>query len=114
MRIVLTVLVVLTSLLTSCGPTCQSTCSRLYAEDQCYIQRAGHRDQTELRQRCLNECDDALKTPGPVGGYDPYESAGSSINIELENETQAALWMDCISEQDCERLEKGGFCAPVW
>ena len=114
MRFLVAGLVVLTSVISSCGPTCQSTCSRLYSEDQCFIRRAGHVDQTDLRKRCMDECEDALKIPGTVAGYDPYESSGSSINIELENEMQAALWMDCINEQSCERLESGGFCAPVW
>ena len=114
MRVLVTFLIALTSLLVSCGPTCQSTCSRLYSEDDCHIRRAGHTDQTELRTRCLDECETALKKTGDVEGYNPTESQGSSINIELENESQAALWMDCIAEQSCERLETGGFCAPVW
>ncbi len=114
MRVLVTFLVAITSLLVSCGPTCQSTCSRLYAEAECHIQRPGHKDQTQLRQRCLDECEDALKVPGELEGYNPSESTGNSDSIELENETQAAVWMDCISEQSCERLETAGVCAPVW
>lgn len=114
MRYIVVGLVVLASMITSCatGPTCQSTCNRLYAEDQCYIRRGGT-SQRQLITRCRDECQDALKEPGNIGNYDPYERTGGTVSIDLDNESQAAIWMDCIAEQSCDRLEEG-FCAPVW
>ena len=37
-------------------------------------------------------------------------------SIELENDQQAALWMDCVEEKSCELLKTSGgrFCAPIW
>lgn len=104
--------------LTACGPNCQSTCNRLYGngsnangDADCSISRPGRSD-TELIDQCLTECGKALETPGEVGAYDPFVQQGQNTSIELENERQAALWMECIEEQSCSRLSEG-YCAPV-
>lgn len=104
--------------LTACGPNCQSSCNRLYSSgsndagvEDCSISRPGRSD-SELIDQCLTECEDALSTPGEVGAYDPFVQQGQNTSIELENERQAALWMECIEEQSCDRLSQG-YCAPV-
>ena len=33
-------------------------------------------------------------------------------DVALENEQQAALWMDCVAETSCDNLDKN-YCAPV-
>lgn len=114
-------LVLLSSLL-ACGPNCQSTCQRLYGEStqrvygeqitDCGIDRAG-RDASELVDTCMDECQAALEVPGEVGPYEPYERTGSSESVDIENERQAAVWMECIAETSCDRLREG-YCAPVW
>ncbi len=98
----------------ACGPNCQSTCNRLYttADNGCGIERPGV-DQSELISTCMDECEDALKLAGDLDGYDPFERTGSSTSVQIENEKQAALWMDCIAETSCEYLESG-YCAPIW
>jgi hypothetical protein len=100
--------------ISGCGPTCQSTCNRLYqeAEPSCNIQSVAS-DRTELLTRCNESCEDALDTPGEIGDYTPHEYTPSSKNIDLENDKQAALWMDCVAETSCEHLNDG-YCAPVW
>jgi hypothetical protein len=103
---------------TGCGPTCQSTCNRLYSNGDdyglpdCNIQRGGTLTD-KLLSTCMKNCNDALAQTGEVGDYQPDERHGSSTSIVLENELQAAMWMDCISETDCADLENG-YCAPIW
>jgi hypothetical protein len=98
-----------------CGPNCQSTCSRLYgnAAGECKIERPGFQTAEQLMEVCQDACEEALSKSGEVGSYDPNDRKGSTTAVELENEKQAALWMDCISETSCEYLETG-YCAPVW
>lgn len=106
-------LVVLLSALVGCGPNCQSTCQRLYGDaPNCAIQRAG-RDAEELIDYCMTQCETAMETPGDLGEYDPLVAQGQNESITIDNEKQAALWMDCISESDCSRFSDG-YCAPVW
>ena len=31
---------------------------------------------------------------------------------ELDNEKQAAIWMDCVEQTACEDIDDG-FCAPI-
>lgn len=98
--------------LTGCGPSCYSTCDRLYRPEQCDIRRGG-RTAEELVGYCLEECQGAMETPGELEGYNPLEASGSNESVVLENEKQAAVWMDCVQENACDRLSSG-FCAPVW
>ena len=126
MRLVLIAVLSATSFLTACGPTCQSTCQKLYSEDECYIQRPGYQDdQSGLIDNCMNYCQEALDAPGSQGSYDPTTRQSSSVSINLANESQAAAWMDCISatsccniagcsEDDDGKAVQGGMCAPVW
>lgn len=94
-----------------CGPDCYSTCSKLYQEE-CNFESPGQ-TQSELLDTCVETCQSALITPGDVGEYNPYEKQPGDAAITIENDRQAALWMDCIAETACEKLEEG-YCAPVW
>ncbi len=100
---------------TGCGPNCQSTCDRLYGQtgDDCGITRPGAASPTKLKNECMNVCEAALDIPGDVGNYNPDEWQGSSSSVTINNDKQAAIWMDCIAETSCDDLEKG-YCAPVW
>ena len=117
-------LVLLFTTLTGCGsgPDCQSTCQYIYGdgnqrlegelETNCGIPRPG-RSTEELIENCLVSCELALEEPGEIGTYDPNTRQGSDVSIELDNEAQAAVWMECVTASDCERLEEG-YCAPIW
>lgn len=106
-----------------CGPDCQSTCNKLYQTEQCGIVSPGQ-TQSELLSTCLDSCESALGTPGEVGDYDPNEYTPASVSVELQNDKQAAVWMDCVAETSCCLLGAGnecssdnatpGYCAPVW
>jgi len=105
--------------LSGCGPNCQSTCQRIYgngvnadAIEDCAIQRPG-RTQSDLIDTCMDNCENALDQPGELGVYDPYTRTSSNQSVELENERQAAVWMECVNETDCERMGQG-YCAPIW
>ena len=95
-----------------CGPNCESTCGRLYQSEQCNIQSPGS-DQEELITTCEDACEYALGRPGEVGDYNPTEYTPASVSVTLQNDKQAAVWMDCVAETSCEFLESG-YCAPVW
>ncbi|MCB9666436.1 MAG: hypothetical protein H6732_20160 [Alphaproteobacteria bacterium] len=91
-----------TLLSAACGPTCAQTCSRFYAEDQCDARPAGLSVQ-EAVNGCVEECSEALRTPGPdVNVRDPkwnpevpYAGSASSAAI-LTSAREAAAWMDCV------------------
>jgi hypothetical protein len=113
---------------TGCGTVdCQSTCDKIYGEapgcgepkgtpgEEGYLSGLiGPSGSTEkMLRQCQDECTTALQTPGEVGNYAPTEYTPSTEVVELENDKQAALWMDCVSEFDCANLESG-YCAPIW
>lgn len=112
------------TLLAGCGNDCQSTCQRLYGDEpNCAIKRP-NKDQEELTRDCEDYCKTALRTPGEVDGYDPTQRTPKSETPVLENDKQAAVWMDCVEETACTYLDpnprsedddqEGGYCAPVW
>jgi hypothetical protein len=100
----------------ACGPTCQESCNRLYAPepDACDISVPG-RTVEEVTRLCVDSCEDALKQTGELGDYDPNRRRASDSTVALENELQAAEWMDCVEATTCELLDPrtGGYCAPV-
>ena len=101
----------------ACGPDCQTTCEKLYAQGgECEFTSAGDQFGEKNFARCVETCESAIQTPGDAGDYNPQEKTPSSQSIELENDQQAALWMDCIEEKSCELLKTSGgrFCAPIW
>lgn len=98
--------------LAGCGkPTsCQSACQLAFLESECSLRVPG-RNQDELVRECTRECNRALRTTGELGGYDPNNpnSVDRSRSFELQNEKQAAVWIDCVMETSCFDLDRG-FC----
>ena len=104
--------------LTACGPNCQKTCDQVY--NVCGIDKPGQ-SKEELILSCVNECNSALQSSGDLDGYQPDSRRSSSESIVLDNETQAAAWMDCVwkhapdgTPEQCEELDpRSGYCAPI-
>ncbi len=95
------------------NPDCQSTCNKLYAESECDMRSPGQ-TREELLRTCSQECGAALKKEGEIRPtFNPDDNTRSDQSVTLENDKEAALWMDCIAETDCLLLEEG-YCAPVW
>lgn len=94
-----------------CGEDCQSACGKIYDASECGIQIGGV-TAAELTRSCVNQCKDALETTGPMGEYDPNTRRDPLNPMVIENEKQAAAWMDCVAEATCEDLEPstGGLC----
>jgi NAD-dependent dihydropyrimidine dehydrogenase PreA subunit len=112
-RIVVLSLATAFGFVTACGPNCQSTCRRLYTTDGCNIERPGNITSDQLIGTCMDACEGALAKPGDLGTYNPFEAPGSSTSVTLDNEMQAAIWMDCVEATACEDLGSG-YCAPIW
>jgi hypothetical protein len=93
-----------------CGPDCQSTCNRLYSQNECDIQRAGI-EREELLGQCMDRCEVALTKPGEANpDYNPAEKMPPSEDPEssiVETDEEAAMWMDCVEETSCELLDEG-------
>src|SRR5688500_4547390 len=109
-------MLVLLSLI-ACGPDCQSSCDKLFGDgsEECNITVAGNSDaagQQRLTRDCVTQCESALARTGEIGDYSPNERPNANDEVSLENEKQAAMWMDCIAETECEYL-KDNYCAPT-
>lgn len=108
----------LLGLLIGCGPTCQSTCRRVYVD--CGIEKTGQ-SQSELIGDCQRECQAALNVAGELGEYEPDIRRTTAESIVLENDSQAAAWMDCVwdhapdaTPEQCLELDpRTGYCAPI-
>ena len=101
----------------ACGPDCQSTCEKLYSQGgECKFTSPGDSTGEKSFAVCLDSCEEAMDLPGEAGDYNPNEKTPSSQSISLENDQQAAMWMDCIGEKSCELIKSTGgrFCAPIW
>ena len=109
---IVAVLAAAATFLTGCGPNCQSTCEKLYLESECNTQRPG-RTVDELLTTCNNNCEQALSRPGEIEDFDPYDNSGSGSSVTLDNEMEAALWMECVAESACDKINDN-YCAPVW
>ncbi len=110
----LVLVVALLGSLMGCGPSCRSSCERLYGdgEDECNINvpdYEGAEGANRLVIECEQECDGAMTNTGPVGTYDP--NANTDTTVGIANEKQAALWMDCVQATSCDNVKKG-FCQP--
>jgi len=106
MRLTLITLIASTALLQACGANCQEACNRAFNESECNLRIPGE-TQDDLFDDCVAECEWALRTPGELEGYDPDEPSTSGESMVLDNEKQAAVWMDCVMETSCERLDQG-------
>ena len=93
-----------------CGPDCQSTCTKLYSQNECDIQRPGV-EREELIGTCEERCELALTKPGEADpDYNPAEKMPPSVDNEssvVETDEEAAMWMDCVGETACELLDEG-------
>lgn len=104
--------------LVGCGPNCQNTCDQIY--NVCGIDKPGQ-TAAELVRDCVSECEGALRESGEIGDYDPNRRRASAASIRIENETQAAAWMDCVwfrapdgTPDQCADLDPtSGYCAPI-
>lgn len=97
-----------------CGPDCQSTCNKLFQEVDggCNLQRPGQ-SREDLLRSCNDACDNALDTPGEIRAeYKPNEYTRSDQSVRFQNDQEAALWMDCVEAQACEKLDDG-YCSPT-
>ena len=100
-----------------CGPDCTDSCQKIFGDksDQCNIQipgKTGAAGREEMVSACEAHCQHALKLNGDIGNYEPNQRASGDDDISLENEKQAALWMDCVAETSCDNLNDN-YCAPV-
>ena len=101
----------------ACGPDCQTTCEKLYSQGgECKFTSPGDSTGEKSFAVCNESCEEAIMRPGDAGDYNPNEKTPSSQSISLENDQQAAMWMDCIEEKSCELIKSTGgrFCAPIW
>ncbi|MCO4747904.1 MAG: hypothetical protein KC912_24135 [Proteobacteria bacterium] len=115
MRLALLVLPLAGLLAAGCGPTCPTTCAKIYgqaADGNCNTAIPGQTNEASF-DACVDMCEDALAIPGDLGGYNPNERVLSGELPELENEKQAAAWMDCIDGASCQTLNDG-YCAPLF
>jgi hypothetical protein len=95
-----------------CNRNCQNTCTRIY--DECDINVPGV-TKTQSVADCEQSCESALKKAGTMGAYDPFGRDISGDGAELENEVQAAAWMECVWEVGCEDIGPNGsaLCWPI-
>ncbi|MEM6930248.1 MAG: hypothetical protein AAF602_25130 [Myxococcota bacterium] len=105
-----TAVVTMLGFTTGCGENCNATCFRAYDEGQCRVDTPGVQREQRINE-CIAECRSALRQVGPIGDYSPFASGGLQ-QVELENEVQAAAWMDCIAESECSQLQAGR-CNPL-
>jgi hypothetical protein len=109
--------------LVGCGYNCQSTCNHVYAQSECKI-ATGLTDENDTITACTDQCNLALGKTGDLGLYDPYTPYhGQGAPPVLENDKQAALWMECVwstapddgYSAGCDNLDPtdGGYCAPI-
>jgi hypothetical protein len=95
-----------------CGPDCQSTCNKIYAESECNIPRPGS-TRDELLSDCEDSCEAALDKEGAIRAeYVPSERVTNDEPVEYSNDQEVALWMDCVVATSCELLDDG-YCAPI-
>lgn len=110
--LVASIALVAAPLVAGCTKNCQNTCERIYGAE-CGITLPGI-SSDELQGDCQNECEQALQTPGAMGSYNPYNQRDPTKDFHLENEKQAAEWMDCVWQATCEDLDPvTGVCYPI-
>ena len=113
-RSMIAILLVGATQITACGPDCQATCNKLYQPSECGITRPGGFTVNDLTGRCMTECQSAMSKPGLIGDYNPLGDYSSQEVPSLDNDQQAAAWMDCVANASCELLRSYKTCAPVW
>ena len=114
-------LISLLPVLQACGENCQSTCRHVYDASECGIVVPGV-GPDELIKECVSECEEAMKHVGQAS-YDPTITPAAADNIVLENEAEAAAWIDCVwslapepgYSEGCLNIDPSerGVCAPI-
>jgi len=94
------------ALTSGCGANCQMVCQKAFRGAECNLKVPGETNQENLVRDCISECEGALTQTGELDGYDPNLPL-SGETFTLENEKQAAVWMDCVAETACEHLDEG-------
>ena len=56
--------------------------------------RSSRNNLTDRLSRCMDECLGAMEKP-QLDGYDPLKSPKTIVSPTLDNDKQAAAWMDC-------------------
>jgi len=102
------------------GETCQSSCLRFYEEEQCDAPPAGL-SRSDAIDQCIDICQDALQVPGePVGDdrrFDPARTAGNTEDHVLDNEQEAAAWIDCVwsfTDDECPERLDDQYCIKIF
>jgi hypothetical protein len=106
-----------------CNPTCPDTCRRFYDETQCNAAPDGFSADDAIAT-CTKICQDALQVTGPDvdidsskgRAFDPSRIAPLNESITLENERDAAAWMDCVasfSDDECSLLDQQ-YCVKIF
>lgn len=108
-------------LLSACGPTCQSSCRRMYAEAECDGAAGQAFPAEDFIEGCIEQCDQALGVPGTVRSdtrfFDPDNVSPANQDFCLQNEAEAATWMDCVwsfSDEECDAMLQQPRCAWVF
>ncbi len=115
MRLILISFVGLSSLLAGCADAhdCNKSCEKLFGQQagECNIPIPGHTGD-EMLTMCEDHCEQAMSQAGEAGDYNPNERTSGNEDVALENDAQAALWMQCVDETACDDL-KSNYCAPT-
>lgn len=105
--------------LAACGTQhdCQTACLKLFGnqDGNCNIQvpgKSGDQGRQDMISTCSDHCEQAMGQAGEAGDYNPNERTSGNEDVGLENDAQAALWMDCIDETACDDLNSN-YCAPT-
>ena len=112
-------LILLTAALSACeSADCLSSCEKIWGgqSDQCNIQDESILSDADRQAQingCKSSCQTALMRYGDLGGYEPNQKRAQSEVVCLENEQQAAVWIDCVAATACADLE-ANYCAPVY
>lgn len=110
-----------TAWLSGCGENCQSTCRHVYDPSECGIELPGVTPDS-LIKTCTRECESALQRTGEMR-FDPAQTPAQDDAWSLDNEAEAAAWIDCVWDQvpdegksaACGNIDpqQGGICAPI-
>ena len=93
----------------------------MFDPSECNIVKPGATPE-KLVQDCITQCELAMDKNGDVGDYQPYSHSPGYEILELENEKQAALWIECVWDAapdpgpsgGCQDLDPAtGICAPI-
>lgn len=120
MRLAMFIVLATTSLAAGCGPTCQSTCRRMYGTNQCQVVLPFAPNADPVND-CTRICQGAMEVPGdPVerndARFNPLTQYNGS-NTSLANEREAVAWMECVwsfDDAECDVRLQAQYCALIY